>query len=632
MKTKLTFLGVALAAALFWSGCSDDTGPVGPDSGVAFRACDLVVTEFMAAPEGDSDAEWVELYNNSGKKIDSLIGLRLKVNNRSCNLAGSLDKGGYLMVSRSGTPDGGAGAKKVVACSGIQLANDGATISVEYRGAVIHELRYGDDAKGTADGGGDLGPAKGKDGLSWQLSSHVVSALKPGSCQSTAASVNWCYGDKDYDANNKGTPGTANVRCPVPEAGIPDKGPGGDLPPPPPPLAKGALLVSEILYNPDTLTESSNEWFEIYNNSGKKIDTLRGVVVQVWSNSSGQSSAKTLTFGAGAPGIALDGFLVVRSSKWPANPMDTGAWANPSNTYVWSSMPSLVNSTGSTIRLLNSGTADGGVGSEIFKISYDGQGTSGSWPKDGEGQPIQLSQAKLDAKNPRITAADAVKPVFWCNYENISNTSMYKYDAYNVGTPGRKNLTCPEQPRAGQCKDGTTGKWRAVVAPVVGSLQVTEVLANPSSSPNDYRQWVEIQPLAAFDLNWVAVEHKNASGNTRTGTVKEVACLRVTSTTPASVKIIGSSKVRTKGATKYNGNVPVDAVVDDEEFLYASSGSSTLTIKNNKGTAVETVTLPSPPNGGSVCYDPVAKKWDDSTTTGVYDDTGTPGSLTCKHK
>lgn len=166
---------------------------------------------------------------------------------------------------------------------------------------------------------------------------------------------------------------------------------------------KGDLLITEIMYDPSSLSDTEGEWFEIYNNTSLPVD-LHQVVIR---NETNQHVIKSEVI------LEANHYMVLSRTST----------ATAEDKYVYGSLISLTNGDEASLSLYNYGT-DGTNGSLICAVSFGGQG----FP-DGSGESICLSPLFLNA-------ADAILGSSWC----ISTTA---YSTGDLGTPGTINDTCP---------------------------------------------------------------------------------------------------------------------------------------------------------------------------------------------
>jgi hypothetical protein len=166
-------------------------------------------------------------------------------------------------------------------------------------------------------------------------------------------------------------------------------------------ISEGDLIISEIMYDPDSLGDTEGEWFEIYNTTDHSIDLYHIVIRRNTANQHIINSNVS---------VASHGYIVL--ARTAAAVLSPG--------YVYSSI-GLIN-TGGTLSLFNYGT-DGSNGSLICAINY---GASG-FPR-AIGASICLSPSLLNYTN-------AVSGDSWCE-------SVSAYSTGDLGTPGTINDTC----------------------------------------------------------------------------------------------------------------------------------------------------------------------------------------------
>lgn len=186
MKTRMKVIGVAAAALLAGAG---EIGAASPG--------DLVISEIMQNPAavGDTQGEWVEIYNATGSVID-MDGWTL---GDGVGEAHTIDAGGSLPVA--------AGGFVVLGRNSDPLVNGGYTPDYVYTGMVLGNgidrvvIREGGvtiDSVGYDDGGLFPDPS----GASMEL---IGPALDNNIGTNWEENVTDVYGDGDY-----GTPGSAN--------------------------------------------------------------------------------------------------------------------------------------------------------------------------------------------------------------------------------------------------------------------------------------------------------------------------------------------------------------------------------------------------------------------------------------
>jgi hypothetical protein len=168
-------------------------------------------------------------------------------------------------------------------------------------------------------------------------------------------------------------------------------------------IAYGELLITEIMYDPASLSDTEGEWFEIYNNSGRTIQLQNLVLTRDDLNSHVISDPIELP---------PSGYVVLQR---------TAQATSAAISYIYGSDITLSN-TGATLSILNEGTGTG-PGSVIFSVDYGDAAFPG-----GSGSSIGLHPASM---NP----ADAISGSNWC-------TSSSAYTTGDLGTPGSVNDAC----------------------------------------------------------------------------------------------------------------------------------------------------------------------------------------------
>lgn len=168
-------------------------------------------------------------------------------------------------------------------------------------------------------------------------------------------------------------------------------------------IGYGDLLITEVMYNPTSLSDTEGEWFEVYNNSDQSIN-LQNLIL-------GRDDADRHTITDPIELAAGDYHVFERN--------DTAT--NAGNSYIFGSDILLPN-TGALLSIFNEGT-ESDPGALIFSVDYGGA----NFP-DGSGASISL--------NPNLlTASDAVLGSSWC----ISTST---YNTGDLGTPGTANDAC----------------------------------------------------------------------------------------------------------------------------------------------------------------------------------------------
>jgi hypothetical protein len=165
----------------------------------------------------------------------------------------------------------------------------------------------------------------------------------------------------------------------------------------------GDLLITELMYNPSSLSDTEGEWFEVYNNSDQSIN-LQTLIL-------GRDDANRHTI--------TDPIELLPGNYLVFERTDTAT--SVSNSYIFGSELLLPN-TGAVLSIFNEGT-ESDPGALIFSVDYGGA----NFPV-GTGTSISLDPNLFNA-------ADAVLGTSWC----ISTSMYYTGD---LGSPGADNDAC----------------------------------------------------------------------------------------------------------------------------------------------------------------------------------------------
>ena len=256
--TRLPRLSVgALATLLALASC----GPPKPSAPACkgYLPGDLVISEIMANPAGtDTGNEWFEIYNAKSTAAN-LAGVQLGVSKADKSgekdfviPSGSIPAGGYFVA-------GDADPKSLPTFENLSygnnlgsLRNTDGRIAITCAAATIDEVTYSTMSSGT----------------SWQLSGASAPDYK-----ANDDPANWCNSTNEYTTGSFGTPGKANDVC----AGGPsptqctDGGTARDIVAPQP----GDLVIDEVMPNPDKVSDSNGEWFEVAVEKDVDLNGLR---------------------------------------------------------------------------------------------------------------------------------------------------------------------------------------------------------------------------------------------------------------------------------------------------------------------------------------------------------------------
>ncbi|WP_306449830.1 lamin tail domain-containing protein [Corallococcus interemptor] len=257
-----------------------------------------------------------------------------------------------------------------------------------------------------------------------------------------------------------GSPGAANAPCPVlTDGGVTCLPPGADSPREVQPPRPGELIITEVMANPHG-DDTVGEWIEV--RATVPVD-LNGLTVGTDTSGTRLESERCLSLAAG------ESALFARRREPEVN----GGLPEPLATFS----ADLRNAGG--VVAIRAGSVL--IDSALYGPAQDGVAT----------------QVSADAKGNA-----------WC-----AATEAYG-DKGNLGTPGRANRVCTGTDagtaRTG-CIDRTTGQSRAPRVPTVGSLVLTEFMADPAAVPDAQGEWVELLALREVDLNGVTLANEAGS-------------------------------------------------------------------------------------------------------------------------
>ncbi len=431
-----------------------DAGPVdagAPDTGGgALAAGAVVISEIHYNPWGqgevaDIDGEWIEFYNPGDQPVD-LSGATIRDNGKDkYNILGDntvVPAKGWLVFGASADKklNGGVDVDHVYGTS-LNLTNVGAdALILDKDGVVIDQVAW--DTTG-----------------GWPFLNSRAMSLSPDKLDATSNDdpLAWCGAQTVLPSGDKGTPGKANDPCDYTDKdndGVPDdkdncldyanpaqkdddKNGKGDLCEGPAPMcgnlkvdaneqcddgnkktgdgcssyclketpvAPGAVIITEFMPNPKSVTDSKGEWIELYNTTGQDID-LNGVILSVTVNNPYNqwlSAPQALTIKAGA-------YLLL------ANNADLATNGGITPGYAYSGGLA-ISSKKATLTLTSAGKV-------VDAVTYD----SATWAF-GNGISAALDPAALDA-----TKNDDVAN--WCGGQK-------PYGKGDLGSPGDANPSC----------------------------------------------------------------------------------------------------------------------------------------------------------------------------------------------
>ncbi|NBC38569.1 hypothetical protein GTZ93_01900 [Corallococcus exiguus] len=369
------------------------------------------------------------------------------------------------------------------------------------------------------------------------LDSVVLEApAKSGLARTHAGLSGWC------DA--PGSPGVANAPCPsLPDGGVTSGAtclpPGAVSPREVQSPRPGELIITEVMANPRG-DDTVGEWLEV--RATVPVD-LNGLTVGTDTSGTRLESERCLSLAAG------ESALLARRREPEVN----GGLPEPLATFS----VDLRNAGGVVAVRAGSVLID----SALYGPSQDGVATQVSAP------------LASDAKNNDVTAS-------WC-----AATEAYG-DKGNLGTPGRTNRVCTATDagtaQAG-CIDRTTGQTRALRTPTVGSLVLTEFMADPAAVPDAQGEWVEVLALREVDLNGVTLANESGSS-----VLESPLCL--------SMKAGGFAVLARGDDASLNGGLP--SVLGTFAFGLGNSAGAHVLKLSAQGTVLDSVAFTSAASAG----------------------------------
>ncbi len=162
---------------------------------------DLVITEVMRDPNAvdDTDGEWLEIYNASGRSID-LDGLVIRdEGSDSYAVSGSLlfADGTTLIFGNNADPASNGGIPVDHAYSGLLLGNNADELVLENAGGILDRIAW-------------------DNGNSWPEPIGASMNLDQGLIDATDNDLagSWCASTSALGSGDRGTPGALNEACP----------------------------------------------------------------------------------------------------------------------------------------------------------------------------------------------------------------------------------------------------------------------------------------------------------------------------------------------------------------------------------------------------------------------------------
>jgi hypothetical protein len=337
---------------------------------------ELVVTEVMADPSkvADTAGEWIEVYATADLDLN---GLTVQAgSSKSTIVAGEcrpVAQGSYAVLARSADPQVNGGLPAVDAIIGTSLPNSAATLTVHAGTTLIDSVSWTSTTAGVAR----------------QLSSDKLDAA------ANDDPASFCAATAPYGLGDKGSPGQANLQCPmtVPAGQCLDPS-TGTVRPIVKPLAN-EVVVTEVMPDPSAVADAMGEWFEVH--AVTAVD-LNGLTLTIGTTDTPITRAECIRVEAG-------GFALFARS---ADPAANGGL--PPVTFTFGT--GLTNASGSVA--LRDGV------DLLHQVT---------WTSSKAGVARQLDPARLGP-------GDNVNPAYFCDATDV-------YGAGDKGTPSAQNTSCP---------------------------------------------------------------------------------------------------------------------------------------------------------------------------------------------
>ncbi|MBK7863695.1 MAG: lamin tail domain-containing protein [Archangiaceae bacterium] len=446
-------------------GAACGPGGTSTDACKGRMAGDLVITEFLADPDGtDTGSEWIEVFNTLGTAID-LKGVSIYVKKTDGSSlkthvikAGKIEPRSYFVLGdvRSGalpsyinySYEAGLGA----------LSNSDAVIGLKCGTTItFDELQYSVAAKAAH---------------ARQLDGKVT---PDGTANDDE--TRWCDAKTMLAGTaNFGTPGQANDECDVvvPSGNCTDPGSSASRPVVPP--LPGQVFFTEVMADPSAASDSLGEYLEVKSTADVDLNDM------------------VLTVGTTARAITSTQCLRVPAGSYAVLAHETDAGVN-------GGIPNVVATFTAALTQ--------GAGSVTLSVEDAGIDTA-NYPASVSGVAWQLDPTRSDATNNDDPSAYCASTV---RYGDATTGDF--------GTPGAANTACMAS-TAGMCRDMGTSQMRAIVPPSPGSLYFTEVMADPKAVADNLGEWLELKSDGAADLNGLVL----TAGSTR-NTLSSPDCLAV---------------------------------------------------------------------------------------------------------
>ncbi|NUN15234.1 MAG: lamin tail domain-containing protein [Myxococcales bacterium] len=423
----ITFPDTVTDVAGFDIGGTKDTATPGdnvePTDTEAVQIGSLIITEIMRNSEivADNLGEWIEIYNPGDEPVD--IGgwtLRdLSSDNHVIAKSVVVPPKSAVIIAANGqsAENGGLPEVAYVYGTGMVLGNGADAVILESPEGIVDSVVYGAETAGW--------PAA--PGKAMALKNDLMSATDNDNPEA------WCnaplpYGNGDFGSPNEFNPDCDSLLESICDDEIDNDDDGsvdcadtdcknapacGKVKP-------GAVIFTEIMFNPKAVADAQGEWLEIYNTTDETID-LVGLIL-----TSDKDSNHIIT--------AAQPLLLPPKSHMALARNATASGISPA--YEWVSGINLGNTTDSVTLLLGTTVID--------TVAWSPEA---GFPAP-DGASIQLDPGATDAQKNDVG-------LYWCDSTEPAPNG-------DLGTPGAANTACPAIPECGdnhlddneECDDG----------------------------------------------------------------------------------------------------------------------------------------------------------------------------------
>ena len=273
-------------------------------------AGDLVITEVMPNPEAvaDADGEWFEVRALAAFDLNGLeLGREEVESTVEVEDCISVQPGDHVVFAKNPDTDTNGGLPPADATFSFSLINSSGRLFVGLDGEVLDEVTWASSSSGAA------------------LSLDPSQSTPEGNDDP----ANWCDAEVAYGDGDFGTPGQENPSCgTISDGTCDDDGTPRELVPPGP----GDLVITEVMPNPDAVTDANGEWFEVLVTANVDLNGLELGRTE---------GSPDVTLAPGGECIAVDaGTRVVFARN--SDPLENGGLPEPVATFGFN----LVNSDG----------------------------------------------------------------------------------------------------------------------------------------------------------------------------------------------------------------------------------------------------------------------------------------------